>query len=81
MSDQNSPGDQNDPNDPAFNPPPEDEINNYDHDEDFPEYANDQNKELNTIIQEKVQFIHSLNIEIEEHQERLTILLDHLKSV
>ena len=33
---------------------PDDEINNYDQDEDFPEYANDQNKELNMIIQEKI---------------------------
>ena len=57
------------------------EINNYDHDEDFPEYANDQNKELNMIISEKVQLIHHLNIEIEEHNERLGILEEHLKSV
>lgn len=53
MSDQNSPGDV-DPNDLPNNPPQEEEINNYDHDEDFPEYANDQNKELNMIISEKV---------------------------
>ncbi len=33
---------------------PDDEINNYDQDEDFPDYANDQNKELNMIISEKV---------------------------
>lgn len=47
MSDGNDPENQ----DPA---PQDDEINNYDHDEDFPEYANDQNKALNQIIQEKV---------------------------
>ncbi len=60
---------------------PDDDINNYDQDEDFPEYANDQNKELNIIISEKVQLVHHLGIEIEEHQERLKILEEHLKSV
>lgn len=63
------------------NEAPDEEINNYDHDDDFPDYANDQNKELNMIISEKVQLIHHLNIEIEEHQERLKILEEHLKSV
>lgn len=67
MSDGNSPRDEPDLNDDGNQPPLEEEINNYDHDEDFPEYANDQNKELNMIISEKVQFIHTLNIEIEEH--------------
>jgi len=57
------------------------DINNYDLDEDFPDYANDQNKELNLIVREKIQLIHHLNIEIEEHNERLKILQEHLKSV
>ncbi|CAI2383185.1 unnamed protein product [Moneuplotes crassus] len=57
------------------------DINNYDLDEDFPEYANDQNKELNLIVREKIQLIHHLNIEIEEHNERLKILEEHLRSV
>ena len=57
------------------------DINNYDIDEDFPEYANDQNKELNLIVKEKIQLIHHLNIEIEEHNERLKILQEHLRSV
>lgn len=48
MSEGNSPGDE--PNEQPVN----EEINNYDQDEDFPEYANDQNKELNMIISEKV---------------------------
>jgi len=48
MSEGNSPGDE--PNEQ----PVDEEINNYDQDEDFPEYANDQNKELNMIISEKV---------------------------
>ena len=47
-----SEGQGDDPNEQ--NQPVDDEINNYDHDEDFPEYANDQNKELNMIISEKV---------------------------
>lgn len=29
---------------------PDPEINNYDIDDDFPEYANEQNKELNQIV-------------------------------
>lgn len=33
------------------------------------------------IISEKVQLIQHLSIEIEEHQDRLKILLEHLKSV
>lgn len=57
------------------------DINNYDLDEDFPEYANDQNKELNLIVRERIQLIHHLNIEIEEHNERLKILQEHLRSV
>lgn len=57
------------------------DINNYDIDEDFPDYANDQNKELNLIVKEKIQLIHHLNIEIEEHNERLKILQEHLRSV
>lgn len=60
MSDGNDPENQ----DPL---PQDEEINNYDQDEDFPEYANDQNKTLNQIIQEKVQLIHQTQIEIEEH--------------
>lgn len=38
----NEGGDQNAPQEP--------EINNYDIDDDFPEYANEQNKELNQIV-------------------------------
>jgi len=53
----------------------------YDLDEDFPPYANDQNKELNQIVREKVRLVAQLGLEIEEHQERLKILTEHLKSV
>ena len=70
---------ENDPN-PGL-PDESADINNYDLDEDFPEYANDQNKELNLIVREKIQLIHHLNIEIEEHNERLKILQEHLRSV
>ena len=58
-----------------------DTIAQYDLDEDFPPYANDQNKELNQIVREKVRLVAQLNLEIEEHQERLKILEEHLKSV
>lgn len=69
-------------NNPNPNMPDESaDINNYDLDEDFPDYANDQNKELNLIVREKIQLIHHLNIEIEEHNERLKILQEHLRSV
>lgn len=59
----------------------DDVINNYDLDDNFPEYANEQNKELNLIVREKIQLIQHLSIEIEEHNERLKVLQDHLKSV
>ena len=39
----------------------------YDLDEDFPPYANDQNKELNQIVREKVRLVAQLGLEIEEH--------------
>jgi len=58
-----------------------DTIAQYDLDEDFPPYANDQNKELNQIVREKVRLVAQLGLEIEEHQERLKILTEHLKSV
>lgn len=58
-----------------------DTIAQYDLDEDFPIYANDQNKELNQIVREKVRLVAQLGLEIEEHQERLKILQEHLKSV
>ena len=58
-----------------------DTIAQYDLDEDFPPYANDQNRELNQIVREKVRLNAQLGLEIEEHQERLKILEDHLKSV
>ena len=38
-------------------------------------------KELNQIVREKVRLVAQLGLEIEEHQERLKILEDHLKSV
>ena len=58
-----------------------DTIAQYDLDEDFPDYANEQNKELNQIVREKVRLVHQLGLEIEEHQERLKIMAEHLKSV
>ena len=58
-----------------------DTIAQYDLDEDFPDYANEQNKELNQIVREKVRLVAQLGLEIEEHQERLKILAEHLKSV
>ena len=44
-----------------------DTIAQYDLDEDFPPYANDQNKELNQIVREKVRLVAQLGLEIEEH--------------
>ena len=35
-----------------------DTIAQYDLDEDFPDYANEQNKELNQIVREKVRLVH-----------------------
>lgn len=58
-----------------------DTIAQYDLDDDFPDYANEQNKELNQIVREKVRLVAQLGLEIEEHQERLKILDEHLKSV
>ena len=44
-----------------------DTIAQYDLDEDFPANANDQNKELNQIVREKVRLVAQLGLEIEEH--------------
>ena len=54
-----------------------DDIAQYDLDEDFPDYANEQNKELNQIVREKVRLVHQLGLEIEEHQERLKSRIQH----
>ena len=51
-----------------------DTIAQYNIDEDFPQYANDQNKELNQIVHEKVRLEAQLKLEIDEHQDRLKIL-------
>jgi coiled-coil domain-containing protein 39 len=44
-----------------------DTIAQYDLDDDFPDYANEQNKELNQIVREKVRLVAQLGLEIEEH--------------
>jgi coiled-coil domain-containing protein 39 len=48
---------------------------------DFPEYANDENKNLNSEIKEKKEFISRFGEEIEEIGERVKILSEHFKSV
>ncbi len=44
-----------------------DTIAQYDLDEDFPPYANEQNKQLNQIVRDKVRIVAQLGLEIDEH--------------
>ncbi|CAG9320801.1 unnamed protein product [Blepharisma stoltei] len=48
---------------------------------DFPSYANDENKGLNKEIIEKKEFVYRFTEEIEEINERVKILTDHFKNV
>merc|ERR1712169_38902 len=50
-------------------------------DDDFPEYANEANKEKNRIIQEKAKNVKMLATDLEENKDRLSVLNEHLKNV
>lgn len=50
-------------------------------DDDFPEYANEHNKQLNQIIKEKRKLIKELRTKIEDVVERSRVLKEHLKNV
>ncbi len=58
-----------------------DKIAQYDLDQDFPPYANEHKKSLSQIVRDKVRILAQFGFEIEDHQERLKILVEHLKSV
>lgn len=60
--------------------PQDDEIHNIE-DDDFPTYANEDNKRLNEEIKDKRGFIEKFNEELEELGERVKILSEHYKSV
>lgn len=53
----------------------------YQAENDFPEYANDENKSLNHEIRDKKDFISKFSEEIEEIDERVKILSEHFKNV
>ena len=87
MSDpEDNPGPEEDPEDP-MDPdeegpePPEPADPNPQPEDDFPDYANQANKELNEVIKQKRGFISGISEEIEEIQERVKVLRDHLKNV
>jgi hypothetical protein len=49
--------------------------------EEFPEYGNDENKAIDNEINEKRGLIEEFNEEIEELEERVKVLVEHLKNV
>ena len=53
----------------------------YQPENDFPDYANEDNKNLNGEIKEKKEFISRFSEEIEEISERVKVLSDHFKNV
>lgn len=53
----------------------------YQPENDFPEYANEENKNLNAEIKEKKEFISRFTEEVEEISERKKILNEHFKNV
>lgn len=50
-------------------------------DDDFPEYANEQNKKLNHIIKEKRKLIKEFRMKYEEKSDRVIVLKEHYKNV
>jgi len=56
-------------------------VENEEDNDDFPEYANEHNKQLNQIIKEKRKLIKELNVKIEDVQERSKVIKEHLKNV
>jgi chromosome segregation ATPase len=61
------------------------DMQEYEHQEesvdDFPPYANDENKRLNGEIKEKRGFITRFHEEIEQLEDRVKILTEHLKNI
>ena len=53
----------------------------FDENEDFPEYANEKNKELNEKVKETKKHIKKVNVLIDETKERYTLLSEHYKNV
>lgn len=49
--------------------------------EEFPEYGNDENKGIDNEINEKRSLIEEFNEEIDELEERVKVLVEHLKNV
>jgi len=49
--------------------------------DDFPVYANDENKKLHEVIQQKNQLTNEIKIKIESEKERFNVLNDHKTSV
>ena len=52
-----------------------------DDEEDFPEYANEQNKKLNHIIKEKRKLIKEFRGKFMEKIDRMTVIQEHFKNV
>lgn len=50
-------------------------------DDDFPEYANEQNKKLNHIIKEKRKLIKEFRMKYQEKSDRVKVLKEHYKNV
>ncbi|CAK59765.1 unnamed protein product (macronuclear) [Paramecium tetraurelia] len=57
------------------------ELVNEEEDDDFPEYANEANKELNEKIKLKRRIIRDINSKIEEKSDKLKVLSEHLKNI
>ncbi|CAD8101608.1 unnamed protein product [Paramecium primaurelia] len=57
------------------------ELLNEEEDDDFPEYANEANKELNEKIKLKRGIIRDINSKIEEKSDKLKVLSEHLKNI
>ncbi|CAD8119319.1 unnamed protein product [Paramecium sonneborni] len=57
------------------------ELLNEEEDDDFPEYANEANKELNEKIKYKRNIIRDINSKIEEKSDKLKVLSEHLKNI
>ena len=61
--------------------PNQDPQNQEEEDDDFPEYANEQNKQLNEIIKEKNRLIKHIKRKTEEKNDRVKVLGEHFENV
>ncbi|KAM3137530.1 hypothetical protein pb186bvf_010320 [Paramecium bursaria] len=60
---------------------PENQFQEEEEEDDFPDYANEQNKEINDNIKLKRKLIRNITRKIEERSDKVQVLSEHLKNI